>query len=140
MPRLVRWSLVPSLLVLAGCQLEPDSGAPRAPLPSEVKPLAKNSGPMPPPKSLQEIRKELAAKNIKLTPVNPPPYEGGTPASTNEPGKSVTEPGKSAPEAGKSVTEPSKTVSEPGKTAPDAGKTATEPAKAAAGSETSKGR
>ncbi|MGP0069445.1 MAG: hypothetical protein ACLQGP_38345 [Isosphaeraceae bacterium] len=54
-----------ALVVLPACDAEPGPGAPRAPLPSEIKGPPQPAGPMPTPRSLPEIRKELAAKKAK---------------------------------------------------------------------------
>src|SRR4051812_126053 len=61
-----RLLIAPSLLLLYGCGMGPDPGAPRAPLPSEIKTQAsKPSAGMPGPRSLSEVRKELDAKKAK---------------------------------------------------------------------------
>lgn len=59
-------ALVSSLVLLIGCEQSPPAGAPRAPLPGEIKP---NPNPTAPagfqPKSMIEARKEREAKKAK---------------------------------------------------------------------------
>jgi len=59
-------ALVSSLLLLGGCETEPPPGAPRAPLPSEIKATPNVAAPTVfQPKSMIEVRKELEAKKAK---------------------------------------------------------------------------
>ena len=67
---------VSGLLLLTGCDAEPDPDAPRAPLPSEIKPQP--PGPATAPKSLQEALKEFRARRPRKRPTRqrkrePPP-------------------------------------------------------------------
>ena len=67
MSRTTRSALVSSLFLLGGCgETEPPPGAPRAPLPSEIKATPNVAAPTGfQPKSMLEVRKELAAKKAK---------------------------------------------------------------------------
>jgi hypothetical protein len=66
MSRTTGSALVSSLLLLCGCEMEPPPGAPRAPLPSEIKATPNVQAPTKfQPKSMLEVRKELAAKKAK---------------------------------------------------------------------------
>ena len=74
MSRTTRSALVSSLLLLGGCEMQPPPAAPRAPLPSEIKATPNVAAPAGfQPKSMIEVRKELAAKKAKRQRTRPPP-------------------------------------------------------------------
>jgi hypothetical protein len=77
-----------ALMFFSGCDAEPDPGAPRAPLPSEIQGTPQPSGGMPKPRSLPEIRKELEAKKAK---------EAADKAAPNDAASKPSEPKDSPP-------------------------------------------
>src|SRR5262249_10521444 len=84
-----------SALMLCGCETEPDPGAPRAPLPSEVKARPHDFGAEVAPKSVPEILKELAEKKAKQKSAETAPTATTGPTA---PGSGTPSAGAAAPE------------------------------------------
>jgi hypothetical protein len=83
-------ALVSSVFLLAGCESPPDQGAPRAPLPSEVKPYAGPPAALTPegqprPANIAELRKANQAKNANAA--------SGDPAKAAPTGAEAPKPG-----------------------------------------------
>jgi len=73
--------LLAPAVIFCGCETPPDSGAPRAPLPSEIKNLPQSSG-TPQPKSIAGIRQKLEAKKAADEAARKAAQEGGAPTPT----------------------------------------------------------